>query len=212
MVGRCLVVLRTTRSGEVKGEGMKLSVENGNVLCSLENKNGGFLWACYGLFDGFLSGKLKMYWDNPEEFRNPDTATLFKAERLEDILRYAKKYGVEADETVTTFNLELQTKVTHIKACRLVELKYLQQCERWERLCKSGCGKCQNLAYDIDLPICKQTGLILEEKNVGKYIGGVLHLFNLEPFPSEECPFNINKKQGATNERISEACGSKIQT
>lgn len=191
---------------------MKLSVENGNVLCSLENKNGGFLWACYGLFDGFLNGKLKMYWDNPEEWRVPDTATLYNAERLEDILRYAKKYGVEADEAVEAFNRGLQSKAAEIKARRLAGQEHAKQCERWERLCKSGCGKCRNLAYDIDLPICKQTGLILEEKNVGKYIGGVLHLFNLEPFPSEECPFNINKKQGATNERISEACGSKVQT
>lgn len=191
---------------------MKLSVENGTVVCSLENKNSGFLWACYGLFDGFFGGKLKMYRDNPDEFRNPDTATLYNAERLEDILRYAKKYGVEADEAVEAFNRELQVKADEIKARRLAESEYKKQCEQWEQLCKSGCSRCQNLAYDIDLPICKQTGQILEEKNVRKYIGGVLHLFNLEPFPSEECPFNINKKQGATNERISEACGSKVQT
>lgn len=189
---------------------MKLSVENGTVTCSLENKNSGFLWACYGLFDGFLNSKLKMYWDNPEEWRVPDSATVYNAKRLEEILRYAKRYDVETDETVETFNRDLQAKAAEIKARRIAESEYKKQCEQWERLCKSGCGLCQNLAYDIDLPICKQTGQILEEKNVQKYIGGVLHLFNLEPFPSGDCPFNINKKQGATNERISETCGSKV--
>lgn len=173
---------------------MKLSVEHGEVVCSLDNKNGEFLWACTGLFDGFLNGKLKMYKDKPEEWAHPEAAVKYNAKRLEEILRNARKYGVEAEESVEVYNSELQALAREIEAREraLKEEQALQ--EKWLRLCKNGCGRCRNLAYDVDLPICKRTGEILKEKNAERYVGGVLHLFNPEPFPSEDCPFNINKK------------------
>ncbi|MDE6442364.1 MAG: hypothetical protein K2L12_06415 [Clostridia bacterium] len=187
---------------------MKLTMDNGAVTCSLDNKNSSFLFECTGMFDGFLNGKLKMYWDDPEEFYMPDAATVYNAERLEDMLRIANRYGIEVNEAVEAFNRKLQFRVAEIKARRAAE----QECRKqWERLCKSGCGRCSDLAYDIDLPVCKKTGEVLEEKNFQKYIGGVLHLFNLEPFPSENCPFNIIEKQGAINERLSETCGSPVK-
>ena len=191
---------------------MKLLVENDVVVCSLENKNSEFLSACAGLFDGFYNDKLKMYWDDAKRWNIPDEAAAAKwnTQRLSEIIRNAKRYKVEIDDRVEQFLCQLQTlsKELEVRNRALQEEQELR--DKWARLCANGCGKCQNLVYDIDLPICKPTGEILEEKNVQKYIGGVLHLFNLEPFPSENCPFNINKKQGANNERLSETCNCKI--
>lgn len=187
---------------------MKISLDSGTVVCSLENKNSEFLSTCTGLFDGFLNGNLKMRWENQEEWYEPDGAMECNAETLKYILIYAKVYGIEVDVTVEEFNTVLQVKSSEIKARERAEEEYQKAQEIWQNKCCNGCGKCKELAYNIDLPICKQTGEILKEKNVQKHIGGVLRLFNFEPFPSENCPFNISKKQGEHNEHLREYCGS----
>ena len=193
---------------------MRLSIDSGNVVCSLDNKNSEFLSACsgWGLWDGYFHGQLKMQWDKLEESHDPDYALEKNAQRLKKILSNARNYGIEIDVAVHAFNDELQSAWEGIKAKREALMLEEQLREDWARLCRNGCGKCKNLTYDIDLPICKKTGEILEEKNVQKYMGGVLHLFNLEPFPSDTCPFNVNVKKGATNERLSETCVSKTKT
>ena len=187
---------------------MKISIDNGSVVCSLENKNGEFLSVCTGLFDGFLKGKLKMRWEDPAKWYEPDGAMELNAVNLNDILRNAKIHGIEVDAAVEEFNAVLQAKLSHIRACERAEEEYRRAQEKWAYKCKNGCGKCHELTYDIDLPICKQTGEILKEKNIPKDISGVRYLFNLEPFPSEDCPFNINKKQGEHYEHLREHCGS----
>lgn len=180
---------------------MKISIDNGAVVCSLEDKNREFLSACAGLFDGFLNGKLKMRWENPEEWYEPDGAIEFNALRLKNILINANMHGIEVDSEVHAFYSELQAKVAAIKARERAEEENRKAQEKWQYLCRDGCGGCKQLTYDIDLPICKETGEILKDKPVPKDIGGVRYLFNMEAFPSEDCPFNINKKQGEQNER-----------
>lgn len=175
---------------------MRISMDNGSVVCSLENKNKDFLVFTSYAFDGFLNGKLKMRRDNSEEYFEPEGAIKMDALRLQNILICAMKYGVDIESDVEEFYYKLQSE---INAYARGEEEHMKAQDKWDGKCRCGCGKCEDVAYDIDLPICKQTGEILQEKNVEKYIGGVLHLFNLEPFPSEDCPFNINKKQGEIN-------------
>ncbi len=192
---------------------MKLSIDNGSVVCSLENKNGAFLSACSGMFDGFLHGKLKMYYDNPQEFYKPDYVTEDNYLRLKTILRYALRYGVSADSAVTEYFERLSEEVNEIKARRKQAEERELAYRNWERLCKNGCGKCRYLTYFIDEPKCKKTGATLAERNVQDYDeNGVLRLFNFKPFPSDECPFNIKNNKENNYERISEACGSKKAT
>ncbi len=184
---------------------MRLSIENGAVVLSQERKNIHFLNECYGLFSGAINGKQKMYWLGQEAAHCADYAIESNARNLSYIVACAKLCGdsgafptVEIDEEVTRLNTELQAKARAIKERRRAD-KLQQQREeearqKWERLCKNGCGKCINLAYDVDIPICRQTGQKLEERNVPQVIRRIHYCFKPEPFPSERCPFNINKK------------------
>lgn len=191
---------------------MRLSLDNGTVVCSLENKNAEFLHACFGIFDGFLNGKLKIAWEDSKAWAEPDTAQLYNAKRLEELLRQSQIYGIVIDDAVKGFNTALQSVADSIIARRHAAVEEREQIKRWERLCANGCGECRYLIYDMDLPICKKTWTNLEEKNIQKYIGGVLRLFNFEPFPSKECPFNINKNKEQKHECLSEACFSSAET
>lgn len=191
---------------------MRLSLDNGTVVCSLENKNAEFLHACFGIFDGFLNGKLKIAWEDSKAWTEPDTAQLYNAKRLAELLRQSQIYGIVIDDAVKGFNTALQSVADAIIARRRAAVEEREQIKRWERLCANGCGECRYLTYDLDLTICKKTGTILEEKNIQKYIGGVLRLFNFEPFPSKECPFNINKNKEQKHECLSEACFSSAET
>ncbi len=185
---------------------MRLSIENGAVVLSSENRNNLFLNECHGLFKDEADGKQKMYWLGSESAHCADCATEYNAETLKQILLNAKLYGsgnsarifgnVEIDSEVLRFNADLQAKAAVIKNRRRAE--ELQRCEeaesreKWLRLCTNGCGKCVNLAYDIDIPICRQTGQELEERNVPQVIRRIHYCFKPEPFPSERCPFNFN--------------------
>lgn len=191
---------------------MRLSIFEGYVVLSQENKNIPFVNDCYGLFSDCIDGKQKMYWLDPEQANSVDSATEYNAWTLNQIILNGRLHGsgemarifgvVEIDEAVLQLNAELQAKAQVIKERRRALLAQIdsdyENRQKWARLCKNGCGKCGNLAYDIDMPICKQTGHHLEEKNVPQTKGGMHYCFRLEPFPSEGCPFNINKNKEKT--------------
>lgn len=178
---------------------MKLTINNGIIVCTLEDKNSDFLRACTGMFDGYLNGNLKLYSENAEEWLDPDNAVELNANQVKRLLINAKLYGIEVDKHVNELseNLQLQTEKIRIKRQTIKEEQ--KRKEFWERLCKNGCDDCPRLAYDVDTPICKQTGEILKEKNLQEYIGGVLYLFKFVAVPSEACPFNINKHKEQEN-------------
>ena len=155
---------------------MRLSIENGAVVLSQENKNNHFLNECYGLFSDLKDGKRKMYWLGPEDAHCANCAIESNARNLNYIVACAKLGGdseafpaVEIDEEVLQLNAALQAEARAIKerrrADKLQQQREEEACQKWERLCKNGCGKCENLAYDVDIPICKQTGQELEERN-----------------------------------------------
>lgn len=87
-----------------------------------------------------------------------------------------------------------------------------QRKQRWKSACKNGCGSCQNKCRSNDDYYCRATGEQLPEKNVPRIFNGAYWLFNYIPFPTENCPFNIEKDKENHYERISEACGSKKAT
>lgn len=99
------------------------------------------------------------------------------------------------------YSLEITTEFEELLAATEKRCQELRQAEidkenalarkaEWESKCKYGCGKCKNLCYKVDLPVCKCTGKTLEERNEPVYNRGVLQLFNLVPYPSEGCPFS----------------------
>ena len=69
--------------------------------------------------------------------------------------------------------------------------------EKWQELCKYGCSNCHNKVRKGDDYFCGATGELLPEKNQPKDFGRVHYPFNNEAFPTENCPYNLNKNKEA---------------
>lgn len=69
--------------------------------------------------------------------------------------------------------------------------------DKWQELCKYGCGRCPNKMRSGDDHICVATKEILHETNVPTSYGKVNYLFNYVAFPTENCPYNVNKPKEA---------------
>ncbi len=67
--------------------------------------------------------------------------------------------------------------------------------EEWKEKCKYGCGNCAYKRRWGDDKICTASGDILSEHTVPKSYVGMFYPCNLEAFPTENCPFNVNKEQ-----------------
>ena len=165
---------------------MKISVEDGVVVCSLENKIDRFLSkrGAYGCFYGFYKGKLKIF----VPFQDEE----YEARVIRKIIHHAKEYEVEVEEAVYD-RLKALEASTEAKRLREVEERQKREkAELWKRKCERGCGKCEFRKNALDDTYCAASGDLLEERHVPKYINGVHYLFNYEPFPSENCVYKIN--------------------
>ena len=170
---------------------MRISIENDKIVCSLEEKNEDFLYDCYYSFEGFLNGKLKMKEaDRGNSWAYPEVPFEQDAERLDRIIKYALRHGVEVEDSVHARNAEWQEQVQANKEKRRKEAEEQARKEKWERLKARGCRGCECLCYDIDQPKCKATGEELSEKNGEEYDGekNIHYFFSLRPFPSANCP------------------------
>lgn len=173
---------------------MKLGLDGGKVVLSLENKNKAYL-SEYGVyFKGFINGRLKMDLLHPEEFA-ADYVLTTNAYWLEEVIAGAGKYGVSVDESVLDKLKAMQAEVRRLCGSPADMTEITPEEERWARLCKNGCGGCKNNIKQADDYICSASGEILPERNVAGYVGGVYMLFNYKPFPADNCPFNINKRK-----------------
>lgn len=78
------------------------------------------------------------------------------------------------------------------------EKKRKEEAEKhWNSLRKNGCGSCKNKRRDGDDFVCAASGDYLPEENCPGNRCGVYMLFNYQPFPTDNCPFNINKTEEA---------------
>lgn len=69
---------------------------------------------------------------------------------------------------------------------------------RWGLLCENGCGGCPKKYRCGDDQFCLASGDLLPETAVPGFKNSVYQLFNYEAFPTENCPYNVNKNQGET--------------
>lgn len=173
---------------------MKIEIDGGAIVCSLEDKNKAFLSACAGLFDGFLDGKLKLEWQ-PEDEKAPAAAISVNVYRLETLLENAQKYGICVGQTVFD-KLAVMRKRLNIICLPTAAQSNCNEQLKWQRLCKNGCGSCKNLRRWNDDHFCAASGDLLEEKNCPAIVNGIYHVVNFAAFPSESCPFNIDKTKG----------------
>lgn len=126
--------------------------------------------------------------------------------------QYAQTYGIlrcleRLNYFVRNFNyIELGAGFTeYIEEIRqrtekLYQIERAKEAERerqqqWNRVCKNGCGQCLNKCRDGDDYFCRASGDLLPKKNVPQYAGRVYQLFNFIPFPTDNCPLNIDKKE-----------------
>ena len=130
---------------------------------------------------------------------------------LRSCLSSARCNDVEISPDIEKYIEAVDKRCAELLEVEKAKERALAEKDKWERLCKGGCGRCENKARCGDDYICRASGDLLEEKNVPVNSGRIHVLFNYEAFPSENCPYNINKKQGENNvgtERLSETCAS----
>ena len=173
---------------------MKIEIDGGAIVCSLEDKNKAFLSACAGLFDGFLNGKLKLEWLEEAE-SDPVAALSINVYRLETFLKNAQKHGICAGQTVVNKLEAMKSRLNAICPPLAVQPARADGMQ-WQKLCKDGCGSCKNLRRWNDDYFCAASSDLLEEKNCPAIVNGIYHVVNFAAFPSESCPFNIDKTKG----------------
>ncbi len=170
---------------------MKLSIESGTVVCSLEDKNKDFLYACYPIFNnGYKNGKLflreglieSMYW------------------QLKKAVANAEAYGVEITEAVRERFKDLKDQYEAENMKRLAEEARERKERHWLDLKENGCGNCklcQRLWDGEDDYVClageKPITLDIANRPKYDYIHRVYLLFNYVPLPTESCPYNTDK-------------------
>lgn len=180
---------------------MKLSVEDGIVVCSLEDKSHSFLRQTHHLFKGFYHDKLRMNFFPDSADSEIDSVTK-ELNIMSAIYSYAIRcYGIEIDDSFTerrkALNEKLEAYWAPIRAAeqeqRAKEREEKEAQERWVRLSLKGCTGCTDCrpTYEDEWK-CAASGDDLEVKNCPGYDGVIHYLFNYKPFPTDNCPFKVN--------------------
>ncbi len=185
---------------------MRISVEDGIVVCSIEDKNRKFLAETSGCFNGFYHNKLRL-----AMFVSENTSEIERIREefgtLRRLLYLVKHYGgentvledgnlrtekaVEVDAAVYERLEDLSAVIAVDDSKKSLEREAKKRRELWESRCRDGCDGCEYLRRDNDDRLCAVTKELLEEKNVSKNIGSVHYMFNYVAFPSEKCPFKV---------------------
>lgn len=167
---------------------MKLMIEAGKVVCTLDEKNNAFLHDCYPRFNGYQGNKIKMH----------ESGTESDYKRLKAIVGYAERHGVEVSEEVKERLSQLKQRAEEAEEKRYLEEERERQRRHWEELKANGCGRCEYCratGYE-DEYICEAANCELETKNrpYYDYRRHIQYVFALSPMPSENCPYNAERR------------------
>ena len=110
---------------------MKLLLEQGKVVCTLEEKNHAFLHDCYLIFDGFIGKKLKMH----------ESGEISDYKRLKALISHAERHGVEVSEEVRKRLAELKETSEKIEQERLKAEEASRRREVLEAVEYRGCRR-----------------------------------------------------------------------
>lgn len=143
---------------------MKLLLEQGKVVCTLEEKNHAFLHDCYLIFDGFIGKKLKMH----------ESGEISDYKRLKALISHAERHGVEVSEEVRKRLAELKETSKKIEQERLKAEEASRREKFWKRLSTEGCGDCpykKAIEWEEDGYVhkCQVTGEELRKENKPTY-------------------------------------------
>ena len=177
---------------------MKISVEDGIVVCSLEDKDEVFLSISHGCFKGYYNDKLKIAMSAGQEMETPEIID-GEIKLIQSIMYYRNKrfLHVQMDEVAVYGRLKaLRQALDKLNELARLELQRQKDAEEsrafWQKLCEKGCGDCKHKKRCGDDQRCAISGDLLEEKHEPKYINGVHYLFNYEAYPTDNCPFKTN--------------------
>lgn len=174
---------------------MKLLLEQGKVVCTLEEKNNYFLnHECWGLFESYEKGKLKL--------REKDAENTYLD--LYHVIESAKFEHVEVSEEVVEYFLKLQKQVYEMRREKQEQAEAKEREKRkqrrWEKLKESGCGACACRAWSEakECTICTASGDVLKEgwkysphfsERIDRYV-----LMSYIAQPTESCPYNTERR------------------
>lgn len=147
-------------------------------------------------WDRTLKPKVKQINMHYDRIRGDCTATgtlRWRLSRMQAFAKYGRWY-LDIDESFKEFKRKVDERFVELWEAENVRAAERKRGEEWKRLQKLGCGRCSECRCvgDDDYE-CGATGENLEIRNVPEYRGKVYQLFNYVPFPSENCPYNINK-------------------
>lgn len=125
---------------------------------------------------------------NEKRFESLVKSCLYTAKRLDSI---------EVSPTVEELLERTAKRCKTFYDAEVAKEKEREREEKWEGLCKNGCGRCEKLRRDGDDFICADNNEMLPEKNVPGYVGKAYRLFDYRAFPTDNCPYNTNKTKGA---------------
>lgn len=169
---------------------MRVEMEQGKVVCTLEEKNHAFLHDCYLIFDGFIGKKLKMH----------ESGEISDYKRLKALISHAERHGVEVSEKVRKRLAELKETSKKIEQERLKAEETSRREKFWKRLSTEGCGDCpykKAIAWEEDGYVhkCRVTGEELRKENKPTYgADGIYYLFHWVTMPSEKCPYKVERR------------------
>lgn len=182
---------------------MKISVEDGIILCSIDDKERKwrFMTEANWCFKGFYKNKLKIISLFGDDTPDRDIKDVIREEHLiSRLLFLAKQYDVEITDEARAIlsgrRAALNALIEEERAAQLAREHTLREEQEyiklWEEKCKNGCGKCPYRKRGFEDNYCKASGDLLEEKNVPGYVNRVHYLFKYEPFPNGNCVYKIN--------------------
>ena len=111
----------------------------------------------------------------------------------------AKYHSVEISDSFTELLKSTEKQCEELRAVEVAKEEARKAEAKWQSLCKYGCDRCENKRRCGDDYFCNASGDMLPEKNVPGPSGRVFQLFNYTAFPTENCPFNINKNKEIEN-------------
>lgn len=173
---------------------MKVKVQGDKIVVTTENRNDVFNWRIRELVSMDTGDAVRYSKAYPlEKVHDIYEICEYDFSLVDGLVRVAEACGVEVEQAVIERRDELDRQRHELFEKKLREREEREKRENWQYHQKYGCNMCKNLCMHTDVFYCRKTGKELETKRQPKFDGwtNTFYLFNLEPFPSTDCPLKV---------------------
>ena len=170
---------------------MRVGVRNNKIVVTTENRNDSFSWSIRDIVSMDAGNKFRYSKAYPIGTVHD---SYFIAEHdfglVNALVLAAEDCGIEVAQAVIDRRDELDRQRHALFEKMRKDREERERREHWLYIQKNGCGRCKNVCRHTDVFYCRKTGKELETKRQPKFDGwtNTYYLFNLEPFPSADCP------------------------